>query len=88
MAAGDKAIGCTGGPLTPDSSTMEILNALLVKTAANKYGIRTVTVSTAAGNISNRIECGDPLLNFDQWLKEVVVLTASGEVAIGLVLES
>lgn len=90
MAAGDLYIECEGGgkKLVGSSAALEILNALVVKTVAGKYGFRTVTITTAAGNISPVLNCGEPLMDLDTLLKWVVVESASGQPAIGLIAES
>ena len=91
MAIGDPYIDCegtTGKVLTISSGALEILNALVVKTAAGKYGLRSVTTTTAAGNISNVVTCASDLMDLETLLKTVIVETTSGKPAIGLVAES
>ena len=91
MATGDKYIACestTGRLLTISSGALELLNALVVKTAAGKYGLRTVTTTTAAANISNVVTCSTDLMDFETLLKNIIVESASGKPAIGLVAES
>ena len=91
MATGDKYIPCegvAGKQLTISSGALEILNALLVKTTTGKYGFRTVRTSAAAGNISSAITCGADLLDLETILRNVVVESASGKPAIGLVEEA
>lgn len=90
MAAGDLYIECEGGgkKLVASSSTLEMLNALLVKTTGGKYGFRAVTSSAAANAISPVVPCGGPNLDLDQILAYAIVESASGEPAIGFVTES
>ena len=90
MAAGDLYIECDGGgkKLVASSGWLEVLNALAVKTVAGKHGLRTVTITTAAGNISPLVACGDTLKGLEELLGWVIVESASGEPAIGLVIEA
>ena len=90
MAAGDLYIECEGGgkQLIAASQDLEIINALIVKTNTDKYGIRTVITSAAAGNISPVVECSGPLMDWLQALQMVIVESASGKPALGLITEA
>ncbi len=90
MAAGDLYIECDGGgkKLIATSGWLEKLNALAVKTAGNKYGLRTVSVSAAAEDISPLVACGDDMKSFEELFGWIIVESASGEPALGLVQES
>lgn len=90
MAAGDPYISCdaSGKQITVDSSVLQMLNALAVKTAAGKYGFRAVRVSTAAANITPLVGCGEPLKELGELMGWVIVQTASGKPAIGLIEEA
>lgn len=90
MAAGDLYIECEGGgkKLIAESGWLEKLNALAVKTAANKYGLRAVRVTAAAGDITPLIACGEPLKDLGDLFGWLIVESASGEPAIGLIEEA
>lgn len=91
MAIGEKYIDCegtTGKELTISSGALEMLNALLVKTAGGKYGLRSVTTTVAAADISNVVTCSSDLMDLETLLKNIIVETTSGKPAIGLVAES
>jgi len=84
MAAGDPYIGCTN----PTISDEELLNSLLVVTAAGVTGIRIVPISAAAADISLAVNCEGPLKSLSQILRESIGLTASGEPGLVLIQES
>ena len=90
MAAGDLYIECDGGgkQLIASSGLLEVLNALAVVTNTGKHGLRTVTLSAAAGNISPLIPCGGPLKGWEELIMNLVVESASGQPALGLITES
>lgn len=90
MAAGDPYLDCNGvgQAFTVDSGVTEILNALSVVTSTGIKGIRTVTVSASAANISARALCSSANVDFRQWLLENIGETASGKPAIVLVTEA
>ena len=91
MATGDKYIPCegtAGKQLTISSGALEILNALLVKSNTGKWGFRTVRTSHTAANISPAIACGADLMDIETILRNVVVDSADGKPAIGLIEEA
>lgn len=90
MAAGDNYLECngTGKKLTVTSDLEEILSALLVKDASGNMGLRTVTRAVSAGSISQVVACGSPNLSILDALRSMIVETASGEPAIGLITEA
>jgi hypothetical protein len=90
MAAGDLYIECDGGTkkLIASSGWLEKLNALAVKTDGNKYGLRAVRVSAAANTIDPLVGCDDPLKDIGDLLGWIIVESASGAPAIGLIEEA
>ncbi len=90
MAVGDLYIECEGGgkQLIAASQELEIISALIVKTNTGKYGLRTVLTSATAGNITPVVGCGGPLLTLLEALQMVIVESASGAPALGLVTEA
>ena len=90
MAAGDLYIECEGGgkELIASSGLLEVLNALAVYTDAGKYGLRTVVVSESSANINPLIPCGGPLKSWEDLIKFLVVESADGKPALGLITES
>jgi hypothetical protein len=90
MATGDLYIECEGGgkKLIASSGLLEMLNALAVVTDAGKHGLRTVVTDAAAATINPLVPCGSPLLGWEELLANIIVESASGEPAIGLVTEA
>jgi hypothetical protein len=90
MAAGDLYIECEGGgkTLIASSGLLEVLNALAVKTSTGKHGLRAVTSAAAAADITALVPCGAPLMGWEELLLNLVVESASGAPAIGLITES
>jgi len=74
--------------LTDASGLVEMLNALLVVTDTGKVGLRTVTVSAAAEDISQAVTCSESLMDLEQLLRKMIVESPDGKPAIGLIEES
>ena len=86
MATGDKYLSCgTGKVLTATSELEEILNALLVTTNTGKIGLRTITSTATAANVTPLFPCGTANLPLVDILRNILVESPDGP-AIGLVI--
>ena len=78
------AIDCTNLTISDE----ELMNSLLVRTAAGVTGIRSKTVTAAAADIEPVVGCAEFNLGGSMILRYAIGLSTSGEPALIFVQES